>query len=111
MRRRSAAAAWAAPENGSSDCGIEERIDASHRCFAALDQVDDPAQRDHRPDQHDEVYAERDELAGGDGVLDHQSATDPDHRDRAQAAEQGEQRVKRPRYPGEREIAGGVLIV
>ena len=64
-----ARAAWSSGSGVSSRISgraSSERQDPSHRGLAALEEVDHPAQRDHRPVQHGEVDAEGHELAEGD---------------------------------------------
>ena len=50
--------------------GLEQLVDALYRGGAALEDVDDPADGDDWPDEHDHVGAEGDELADVDAVGD-----------------------------------------
>ena len=88
----------------------EELVDAAHRGRAPLHQIHRPAQRDHRPDQHREVHAEGDELADADRARHDQPAAGVQHRERAQPAEQREQREEDALNPGQLEIAGEVVV-
>ena len=88
----------------------EELVDPAHRRRAALHQVDGPAERDHRPDEHREVHAERHELADRNGAGHDQPAARVEHGQGAQAAQQGEQREEEALHPGELEIAREVVV-
>ena len=90
---------------------VEDLADAAHRGLAALEDVDHPAQRDHRPVQHGEVGAEGHELAEGDGARDHHAAAQPEHEGRARAHEELDAGVEAAEHADERAVALQVLLV
>src|SRR6478672_4625385 len=62
---------------------IEDVEQPRHRCSAALEQIDDPPERDERPGEHAEVEAEGDVRADADRTANGERAADPEHRDPA----------------------------
>ena len=90
---------------------LEDLRQTSHRSIAPLKQVDDPAERDHRPGEHGEIHAERDERANGNRALDRQRSADSENDDRAQSPEEREQWIQRSPQPHQRHVEREVLIV
>src|SRR2546425_4213251 len=90
---------------------LEDLREPTHRCVAALEQVYDPPERDHWPGKHCEIHAEGDERSDGNGAFDCQSSADSEHDDRAQAAEECEQRIERSPQSHERHVEREILFV
>ena len=97
---------------GPGDRGLllEKAIDPPHRRGAALDEIDRPAERDHRPHQHTEIDPERDELADRHGATHHQASAREQHGKRAQAAEQREKRKEEALHPGQAQVLSEVVL-
>src|ERR1700730_758621 len=69
---------------------IEDLGQTPHRRIAALKQVDDPAERDHRPREHGEVHPKRHERAHGNRALDRQRSSHSQNDHRAESPEKRE---------------------
>ena len=78
---------------------------------AALQQVGDPAERDHRPAEHRQVGVEGDELAEGEPAGDHLAAAQPQHHERAQAEEEREARIEQALQADQPAVAAQELLV
>ncbi len=73
----------------------EERVDAPHRRRPALDLVRDPADRNHRPHQENQIESERDVVPHRDRTGDHLAAPEPQDENRSESAHEGEGREER----------------
>ena len=80
-------------------------MDAVERGQAPLDQVDDPADGHHRPDQHGQIGDEGDKVTQGHGSLDDQTAAEIEDHEHPQVAHQGGQRRQQPLDHGDPDIA------
>src|SRR6185503_13029013 len=69
---------------------VEDFPQPSHRSFTALKEIHHPAKRDHRPGEHRQVHAERDERSDGYRAVDRQHSTGAQHDHRAQSAKECE---------------------
>ena len=78
---------------------------------AALQQVGDPAERDHRPAEHREVGVEGDELADREPAGDDLAAAQPQHHERAHAEEEREARIEQPLQADQPAVAAQELLV
>ena len=78
---------------------------------AALEQVGDPPEGDHRPTEHRQVGVERHELADGEPALDHRTAAEPQHHERAQAEQERQARVEHPLQPDQARVAAQEFLV
>ena len=78
---------------------------------SALYNIDDPAERDERPCQQDQVAAERHELAERQPPADDVAAADPDDQQAAEAKAQRETRIERRLEPNEASIRRHVVVV
>ena len=73
---------------------IEHLQHPAPRRRAALDQVGDPAERNHRPAQHGQVGVEGDELANREPPVDDLAAAQPQHDQGADPEQEGQARVE-----------------
>ena len=95
----------------------DQRLDVEHfeqalpRGHAALKEVADPAERNHRPAQHRQVRIERDELAERHLAGDNPPAAEPEHEQRADAHQQPHAREIESLQPDERTVATDVFLV
>ena len=78
---------------------------------AALEDVDHPAERHHRPVEHAEVDRERHELAERDVARDHLAAADPEREQRAEPREERERGREEARGADELQVARAVVLV
>jgi hypothetical protein len=84
---------------------LQDFPDAAHRRLAALEDVDHPAERDHRPVQHGQVSAEGHELAERDRAVHHHAAAEPEHDHGARAHEELDARIEAARHADEPAVA------
>ena len=77
----------------------------------ALPDADDPAERDGRPRQQDQVGVERHQAADRHPPQDHLASPGPQNDERPRAAQHGEERRQRAAGPHQGERAGQVLVV
>ena len=90
---------------------IEHGEEPAPRREAALKNVGDPAEGDHRPAEHHEITVECDELAERDASGDHRAAAGPEHEQRSEAEKQRHARIERALQPDEHAVATEVLFV
>ena len=64
---------------------LHQIIDAAERGRAALRQIDNPPERDHRPDQHSHVGVEHHEVADADVAGQQSGAAGPEHAQKCEA--------------------------
>ena len=89
----------------------ENRLDARHRCRAALEQIRHPAQGHHRPDEHREVDLECDQLAQRDPPLHDRGASEAEDHGSGDPPHEGEDRTHRGPDPDHRAIPLEVVLV
>ena len=89
--------------------GFEQLVDALYRGGSALEDVDDPADGDDGPDEHDHVGAEGDELADVDLVRDDEVSADQQGDDHGDAEDELERGPQHAHELDEAEGAGDVL--
>jgi hypothetical protein len=79
--------------------------------ISPLQQVGDPAERDHRPAKHHEIAVECHQLADRHSSRDHRAAAQPEDEQRSSAHEQSHARVVHPLQTDEGAIPADVLLV
>jgi hypothetical protein len=90
---------------------VEDLEQSSHRCFATLKEVDDPAKRNHRPGEHRQVHAEGDERTDRYSAVDGEGSAGPEHDHRAESAEEGEQRIESAPQANQRHVESQIRVV
>ena len=116
LERHAASARGRRQRHGSLGRGdgrrlAQQLVDPLDGRRAPLQQVDGPAQRDHRPHQHRQVDAERHEGPGRDGARDHEPASGVEHDDPAQSAQQRHQRMECALHLRHGEVSPEVFVV
>ena len=76
------------PASVISGCSARMFSNAAHRCSTALEDVDDPSQRDDRPGKLHHVGVEGHEAADADAMQQHLASADPEH-DHNRQSQQG----------------------
>ncbi len=76
-----------------------------------MQEVGDPAERDHRPRQHHQVGVERHQIAHRDPTGNHLTAPKPEHEQRTQAHEEAHARVVHRLDTNQSPVAVDVLLV
>ena len=90
---------------------LQDPVQATHRRRAALIEVHDPAERDHRPDEQRQVEAERNELADRDRPGHHLERSESGHQDHGHTRDQHEDRVEGARGHHEPHVPAPVVRV
>src|SRR5689334_17285493 len=90
---------------------VKDLRESPHGCITALEQIHDPAQRDHRPRQHRQVHTEGDEGADGNGAANGEYTASAEHDDGTESAEEREQRIQRAPQAYELHVEREVLVV
>ena len=90
---------------------VENFKDPFPRRHAALQEVRDPSERDHRPRQHHEVRVERDQLADRHPPRHHLPAAEPEHEECADTHQEGHARVVHRLHADQSAVAPHVLLV
>ena len=91
--------------------GVEHLQHALPGRHAALQQVGDPAEGNHRPRQHRQVPVERDQVAERDAAVDDRDAPQPEHQQRRDAEKEPDAGEKQTLQPNQRLVAADVLVV
>ena len=96
-----------------SDCGLleENLVDARQGGGTALENVDDPSERDHRPRELHHVSVESDEVAGGHAAEDYLASTEPEHDHDGNAEHEFERGPEHSHQANEFQAAADVLLI
>src|SRR6185295_18280131 len=78
---------------------IEDVVQPLHRRSAPLQQIDDPAERDHRPGESPKIEDELNQLSSGNASLDNLASTKPEDDDDGQADDELHERVEDAGHP------------
>ena len=104
--------AWAqAGVVGDGGLLLQQFVDADDGGGAALEEVDDPADGDHGPDELDHVDVEGGEVADGDAVRDDLMAADQQRDHQAEAEHEFERGPEHGHQPDQVQRAADVLLV
>ena len=90
---------------------VENLVQPPHRSLTALKQVHHPAKGDHRPGQHREIHAERDEGAHRDSAPDREHAAQPQNHHCAEPAEERKEWIERSPEAHQRHVEREVFVV
>ncbi len=99
---------WRIADRGRLVEDVQHPLPGRH---PALQQIGDPAERDHRPTQHRQIRVEGDELADRDAMQDHIASAEPEHDQRRKAEEERHAREEQPLEADQLAVAGQIREV
>src|SRR5579864_2251697 len=89
----------------------QDFLDTSHGRGAALKNVDYPAERDHRPGEHDDIEVEGNKILEADALLQHLAPTQPQDQDDGQTQKQLQSRPEHAHQTRQRQAAPDIFLV
>src|SRR5262249_8887456 len=96
---------------GNLGLGHQDFVDSAHGSRAALEDVDDPAQANDRPGQHDDVSVEGDEVAEAHAMEQNFTAANPQHDHYREPEQQLQSRPEHAGQSGQGQTARHVFLV